>query len=80
MEAVEDGRTEVRLTKISRSGSRTLCADDYDDRRRDVYESPADKLKAAIIKFGEVVSFGVILATCGQLNCAQGRPGGASST
>ncbi|KAJ7367816.1 MIF4G like-domain-containing protein [Mycena albidolilacea] len=28
--------------------------DDYDDRRRDVYESPADKLKAAIIKFGEV--------------------------
>ncbi|KAF7330841.1 Nuclear cap-binding protein subunit 1 [Mycena venus] len=28
--------------------------DDYDDRRRDVYESPADKLKTAIIKLGEV--------------------------
>ncbi|KAF7354888.1 Nuclear cap-binding protein subunit 1 [Mycena sanguinolenta] len=28
--------------------------DDYDDRRRDVYESPADKLKNAIIKFGDV--------------------------
>ncbi|KAK7061285.1 nuclear cap-binding protein subunit 1 [Favolaschia claudopus] len=28
--------------------------DDYDDRRREPYESPADKLKNAIIKFGEV--------------------------
>ncbi|KAJ7727907.1 armadillo-type protein [Mycena metata] len=28
--------------------------DDYDDRRRDVYESPAEKLKTAIIKLGEV--------------------------
>ncbi|KAF8211620.1 MIF4G like-domain-containing protein [Mycena galopus ATCC 62051] len=28
--------------------------DDYDDRRRDVYESPADKLKSTIIKLGEV--------------------------
>lgn len=38
-----------------------MCADDYDDRRRDVYESPADKLKTAIIKFGEVVSVRVVL-------------------
>ncbi|KAJ7895998.1 MIF4G like-domain-containing protein [Mycena olivaceomarginata] len=35
-------------------GRRRQNRDDYDDRRRDVYESPADKLKAAIIKFGEV--------------------------
>ncbi|KAJ6567374.1 MIF4G like-domain-containing protein [Mycena vulgaris] len=35
-------------------GNRRRHRDDYDDRRRDVYESPADKLKTAIIKFGEV--------------------------
>ncbi|KAJ7122918.1 MIF4G like-domain-containing protein [Mycena epipterygia] len=35
-------------------GNRRRHRDDYDDRRRDVYESPADKLKSAIIKFGEV--------------------------
>ncbi|KAJ7667559.1 armadillo-type protein [Mycena polygramma] len=35
-------------------GNRRRHRDDYDDRRRDTYESPADKLKTAIIKFGEV--------------------------
>ncbi|KAJ6627344.1 MIF4G like-domain-containing protein [Mycena sp. CBHHK59/15] len=35
-------------------GNRRRHRDDYDDRRRDVYESPADKLKTTIIKFGEV--------------------------
>jgi nuclear cap-binding protein subunit 1 len=35
-----------------------VCIDDYDDRRRD-YETPDDKLKAAIIKLGEVVSINV---------------------
>ncbi|KAJ7762752.1 MIF4G like-domain-containing protein [Mycena maculata] len=35
-------------------GNRRRHRDDYDDRRRDTYESPADKLKNAIIRFGEV--------------------------
>ncbi|KAJ7179608.1 MIF4G like-domain-containing protein [Mycena filopes] len=35
-------------------GNRRRNRDDYDDRRRDVYESPAEKLKTAIIKLGEV--------------------------
>ena len=37
------------------------CADDYDhyDHRREPQESPDQKLKAAIIKFGEVVRFAV---------------------
>ncbi|KAJ7163814.1 MIF4G like-domain-containing protein [Mycena crocata] len=35
-------------------GNRRRHRDDYDDRRRDVYESATDKLKTAIIKFGEV--------------------------
>ncbi|KAJ7666528.1 MIF4G like-domain-containing protein [Mycena rosella] len=35
-------------------GNRRRHRDDYDDRRRDAYESPADKLKTAIIKFGDV--------------------------
>jgi hypothetical protein len=54
--ATEDG-TEVRLAKDFCYSVLEWCADDYDDRRRDVvYESPADKLKTAIIKLGEVVS------------------------
>jgi hypothetical protein len=55
--ATEDG-TEVRDWRqfVYFSWSPTWPTDDYDDRRRDVYESPADKLKTAIIKFGEVVS------------------------
>jgi len=33
------------------------CTDDYDRHdRREVFESPEDKLKTAIIKLGEVVS------------------------
>ncbi|KAJ7477220.1 MIF4G like-domain-containing protein [Mycena galericulata] len=35
-------------------GNRRRHRDDYDDRRRDNYESPADKLKNAIIRLGEV--------------------------
>ena len=37
------------------------CPEDYDhyDHRRETQESPDQKLKAAIIKFGEVVSFSV---------------------
>ena len=39
--------------------------DDYDhyDHRREAQESPDQKLKAAIIKFGEVVRFSVPLIT-----------------
>lgn len=33
-----------------------MFADDYDDRRREVHETPEQKLKGAIIKLGEVVS------------------------
>jgi hypothetical protein len=38
------------------------CPDDYDhyDHRREAQESPDQKLKAAIIKFGEVVRFSIL--------------------
>ncbi|KAF5363779.1 hypothetical protein D9756_000886 [Leucocoprinus leucothites] len=35
-------------------GYRRRYRDDYDDRRREVVETPEEKLKTAIIKFGEV--------------------------
>ncbi|KAJ7229148.1 MIF4G like-domain-containing protein [Mycena pura] len=35
-------------------GYRRRHRDDYEDRRRDVYESPVDKLKTTIIKYGDV--------------------------
>ncbi|KAF7331795.1 hypothetical protein MKEN_00059500 [Mycena kentingensis (nom. inval.)] len=35
-------------------GHRRRYRDDYDDRRREHYENPADKFKSAIIKFGDV--------------------------
>ncbi|KAJ7638392.1 MIF4G like-domain-containing protein [Roridomyces roridus] len=35
-------------------GNRRRYRDDYDDRRREPYESPADKLKTSIIKFGDL--------------------------
>ncbi|KAF7301293.1 hypothetical protein MIND_00694300 [Mycena indigotica] len=35
-------------------GYRRRYRDDYDDRRRESYESPLDKFKATIIKFGDV--------------------------
>nr|GAT46157.1 predicted protein [Mycena chlorophos] len=35
-------------------GQRRRYRDDYDDRRRETYESPAEKFKATIIKFGDV--------------------------
>ncbi|KAF8239499.1 hypothetical protein L208DRAFT_54676 [Tricholoma matsutake] len=37
-----------------RGGRGRRHRDDYDDRRREVYESPEDKLKISIIKLGEV--------------------------
>lgn len=30
-------------------------SEDYDDRRREYHETPEEKLRATIIKFGEVV-------------------------
>ncbi|KAF7776434.1 hypothetical protein Agabi119p4_4827 [Agaricus bisporus var. burnettii] len=35
-------------------GNRKRYRDDYEDRRREVIETPEDRLKTAIIKFGEV--------------------------
>ncbi|KAJ7067892.1 MIF4G like-domain-containing protein [Mycena amicta] len=35
-------------------GHRRRYRDDYDDRRREPYESPTDKFKSTIVKFGDV--------------------------
>lgn len=52
--AIEDA--EVRRKMCGEGCARTVFVDDYDDRRREVHETPEQKLKGAIIKLGEVVS------------------------
>ena len=57
----------------------TIFADDYDDRRRDVYESPEEILRTAIIKLGEVVSIPLVscsftVADESSAGCPRGTP------
>ena len=62
MVAVAADVVEVRwLRAWSIYSNVKCCADDYDhyDHRREAQESPDQKLKTAIIKFGEVVRFAV---------------------
>ncbi|KAF8629608.1 hypothetical protein AX15_003350 [Amanita polypyramis BW_CC] len=39
---------------FDRRGGRRRFRDDYDDRRREFHETPEEKIKGAIVKFGEV--------------------------
>lgn len=54
--------SEIPFKNVAHSESLSLTSDDWDNNRRDAVESPEQRLKSAILKFGEVVSPALLLA------------------